>query len=141
MGGRDDASPHKETPGLNMLNLFVAGCFFLSGAAGLVYEVIWVRLIDKVIGGAPFAVATVLSVFMAGLALGSYLSGRFVDRIHRRSTLLALYGAMEIGIGACALLVPVLIRAVQPVFGLYTTGFWIISGVIPWWPLPAVPSF
>jgi hypothetical protein len=34
--------------------VFVAGCFFLSGAAGLVYEVIWVRLIDKVIGSAPF---------------------------------------------------------------------------------------
>ena len=59
-----------------MLSGFVAGCFFLSGAAGLVYEVIWVRLIDKIIGSAPFAVATVLSVFMAGLALGSYVSGR-----------------------------------------------------------------
>ena len=39
----------------------------LSGAAGLVYQVIWVRRIDKIIGGAPFAVAMVLSVFMAGL--------------------------------------------------------------------------
>ncbi len=99
-----------------MLNFFVAGCFFLSGAAGLVYEVIWVRLIDKIIGGAPFAVATVLSVFMAGLALGSYLSGRIVDRFTRRATLLTLYGVMEIGIGSCALLVPLLIRAIQPLY-------------------------
>jgi predicted membrane-bound spermidine synthase len=51
-----------------LLSGFVAACFFLSGAAGLVYQVIWVRLLDKVIGGAPFAVAAVLSVFMAGLA-------------------------------------------------------------------------
>ena len=99
-----------------MLSGFVAGCFFLSGAAGLVYEVIWVRLIDKIIGSAPFAVATVLSVFMAGLALGSYLSGRIVDRFTRRDALLALYGGMEISIGLCAMLVPLLIHAVQPIY-------------------------
>jgi spermidine synthase len=100
----------------NVLSVFVAGCFFLSGAAGLVYEVIWVRLIDKVIGSAPFAVATVLSVFMAGLALGSYLSGRVVDRFTRRRDLLLIYGIMEFGIGICALLVPLLIKAVQPFY-------------------------
>jgi spermidine synthase len=53
----------------------ILSCFFLSGVAGLIYEVLWVRLIDKVMGSAPFAVATVLSVFMGGLALGSYLAG------------------------------------------------------------------
>ncbi|GAB6906318.1 hypothetical protein JCM12296A_21530 [Desulfosarcina cetonica] len=108
--------------------MFVAGCFFLSGAAGLVYEVLWVRLIDKVIGSAPFSVATVLSVFMAGLALGSYLSGRLIDRITwritrrvtrrvtRRSALLAVYGVMELGIGACALFIPRLINAALPLY-------------------------
>ena len=99
-----------------MLSGFVAGCFFFSGAAGLVYEVIWVRLIDKIIGSAPFAVATVLSVFMAGLALGSYLSGRIVDRFTRRGALLCMYGLLEIGIGICALLVPFLIHAIQPIY-------------------------
>lgn len=100
----------------NVLSVFVAGCFFLSGAAGLVYEVIWVRLIDKVLGSAPFAVATVLSVFMAGLALGSYLSGRVVDRFARRRDLLFMYGVMELGIGICALLAPLLMKAVQPFY-------------------------
>ncbi len=99
-----------------LLSGFVAGCFFLSGAAGLVYEVIWVRMIDKIIGSAPFAVATVLSVFMAGLALGSYFSGKIVDRIAKRRSLLAMYGAMEIGIGVFALLVPLMIQAVQPLY-------------------------
>ena len=99
-----------------LTRLFVAGCFFLSGAAGLVYEVIWLRMIDKIIGSAPFAVATVLSVFMAGLALGSYFSGKIVDRITNRRALLTLYGAMELGIGAFALLVPLLIKALQPVY-------------------------
>ncbi len=100
----------------NMISIFVAGCFFLSGAAGLVYQVIWVRLIDKIIGSAPFAVATVLSVFMGGLAVGSYLSGRIADRFTRRRTLLAMYGILEIGIGICALLVPLMIHAIQPTY-------------------------
>ncbi len=117
MDGMYDANTRPEDK--KMLNLFIAGCFFLSGAAGLVYEVIWVRLIDKIIGGAPFAVTTVLSVFMGGLALGSYLSGRIVDRFTRRATLLTLYGVMEIGIGSCAMLVPLLIRAIQPFYHFF----------------------
>ena len=54
-----------------LLPTFIGLCFFLSGAAGLVYELLWIRMIDKVIGSAPFAVATVLTIFMGGLALGS----------------------------------------------------------------------
>jgi len=102
-----------------MLSLFVAGCFFLSGMASLVYEVIWVRLIETLIGGAPFAVATVLCLFMAyevfwthllgpvsgstsycftlvvaafivGLAVGSLLFARLAD--HGRHPLLWLAG-------------------------------------------------
>lgn len=98
------------------LSFFVAGCFFISGAAGLVYEVLWVRLIDKVIGSAPFAVATVLSVFMAGLAFGSYLASRTIDRFASRSALLALYGKLEMGIGIFALAVPFLIQGTKPVY-------------------------
>jgi predicted MFS family arabinose efflux permease len=71
--------------GFRSISLFVSCCFFLSGAAGLIYEVLWVRLIDKVIGSAPFAVATVLTVFMAGLALGSYLAGRTIDRFSSKA--------------------------------------------------------
>src|SRR3989304_5318333 len=44
--------------------------FFLSGAAALVYEVVWVRSLSLVFGGSHLAVTTVLSVFMGGLALG-----------------------------------------------------------------------
>ena len=99
-----------------MLSLFVAGCFFLSGIASLVYEVIWVRLIETLIGGAPFAVATVLCVFMAGMALGSYLAGRLVDRSSGRGALLSFYGLLEIGIGVCAVSVPFVIQAADPLY-------------------------
>ncbi|MEZ4526445.1 MAG: fused MFS/spermidine synthase [Desulfobacterales bacterium] len=111
-----------------MLSWFVALCFFLSGAAGLVYELLWLRLIDKVIGSAPFAVSTVLSVFMAGMALGSYLAGRSADRFTSRSALLRVYGKLEMGIGFCALAVPAAIGALQPLYRvLYDrmlTHFW-----------------
>jgi spermidine synthase len=54
--------------------------FFLSGACTLVYEIVWVRMLVLVFGTSVYAVSTVLSAFMAGLALGSALFGRLVDR-------------------------------------------------------------
>ena len=91
-------------------------CFFLSGATGLIYQVLWVRMADKVIGSAPFAVATVLTVFMGGLALGSYLAGRYVDRVPAGKELLALYGRLEIAIAAAALALPLVAPLLQPLY-------------------------
>jgi spermidine synthase len=47
-------------------------CFFASGISGLVYQVIWVRELVLVFGATTFAVSTVLTAFMGGLALGSF---------------------------------------------------------------------
>ena len=96
----------------------VISCFFLTGAAGLIYQVLWLRMIDKVIGSAPFAVSTVLTVFMGGLALGSYLAGRHIDRIPSRSKLLSLYGKIEMAIGIYGLLFPFLISAAKPIYSI-----------------------
>lgn len=93
-------------------------CFFFSGMAGLIYQVLWLRMIDKVIGSAPFAVATVLSVFMGGLALGSWLAGKHIDRIEPRRNLLSLYGKLEIAVGIYGLLLPFLISGVKPLYVL-----------------------
>ena len=48
------------------LILWVLICFFLSGMTGLMYELLWTRMIVKIIGGAPFAVTIILTVFMGG---------------------------------------------------------------------------
>ena len=80
-------------------SLLVLFCFFFSGLAGLIYQILWLRMIDKVIGSAPFAVATVLSVFMGGLALGSWLAGKYIDRIASKRNLLSIYGKVELAIG------------------------------------------
>src|SRR5262249_25855021 len=53
---------------------------FFSGAAGLVYEVTWVRLFSVVFGSSTHAIAVVLALFMIGLALGALLLGRLSDR-------------------------------------------------------------
>ncbi len=81
--------------------------FFLSGAAALIYEVLWVRYLSIVFGGSHLAVTTVLSVFMGGLALGSYRIGK---RVGNYKNLLRLYGFLELGIAASALVFVALMR-------------------------------
>jgi spermidine synthase len=113
------------------LSPFILTCFFLSGLAGLIYEVLWVRMIDKVIGSAPFAVATVLAVFMGGLSLGSYLAGRRIDRIPEKKILLSLYGKLEVAIGLYGLVLPVFMVMVKPAYSFAYNhlfqSFWIYS--------------
>jgi predicted membrane-bound spermidine synthase len=62
--------PGERMPGLGVLLV----CFFVSGAVGLVYEVVWLRMLGLVFGHTVYAITTVLAAFMAGLALGSLLS-------------------------------------------------------------------
>ena len=83
-------------------------CFFASGVSGLVYQVIWVRELVLVFGATTFAVSTVLTAFMGGLALGSYYFGRRSETVQRP---LRLYGLLEIGIGLYGLAVPVIFAA------------------------------
>ncbi|MBN1627993.1 MAG: fused MFS/spermidine synthase [Deltaproteobacteria bacterium] len=101
---------------LNAFSLVVLFCFFFSGLASLIYQILWLRMIDKVVGSAPFAVATVLSVFMGGLALGSWLAGKYIDRITSRLNLLSLYGKVEFAIGIYSLLLPLFIYLVKPIY-------------------------
>jgi spermidine synthase len=75
----------------------VLACFFLSGTAGLVYQVAWGKALGLVFGHTAYAVATVVAVFMGGLALGSALLGRWSES-HARPV--ALYGWVELGVAA-----------------------------------------
>ena len=90
-------------------------CFILSGATGLIYEVLWARMLGLVFGATTLAVSTVLAAFMGGLALGSALAGKLAVRIQKP---LSTYGWMEISIAVYALLVPLLFRLVDHVYAL-----------------------
>jgi predicted membrane-bound spermidine synthase len=89
-------------------------CFFLSGAAGLIYQVVWTRMLTQIFGNTTYAIATVLSAFMAGLAIGSYLFGQIADR--GKNDFL-LYGLLEAGVGVYGFLVPWIFSMAQKVYG------------------------
>src|SRR3989338_5184549 len=80
--------------------------FFLSGASGLICEIVWTRLLSLVFGVSSFAISTVLTVFMAGLGIGGYIFGRLKDK---RGNPLKVYAVLEILIGLYAILLPNLI--------------------------------
>ncbi len=73
-------------------------CFFLSGAAGLIYQVAWGKALGLVFGHTVYAVATVLAVFMGGLAAGSAWLGRWCESPSMRRRPVTLYGWVEMGV-------------------------------------------
>src|SRR5580692_9844222 len=92
--------------------------FFLSGSAGLIYEVVWSRLLKEVFGVTSYAVAAVLATYLGGLALGAWVVGGRVDRSARP---LRFYGRLEIAIGVLALLTAPLLRFFEPIDRLAAT--------------------
>ena len=88
-------------------------CFVLSGATGLIYEVLWARMLGLVFGATTLAVSTVLAAFMGGLALGSVWAGRFGARLTRP---VRAYGLIEIAIALYALALPWLFSLVDNLY-------------------------
>jgi spermidine synthase len=95
-----DAQPMPEQTEQAMPQFVLPGllaCFFFSGTAGLVYQVAWSKSLGLIFGHTAYAVATVLAVFMGGLAAGSAWIGRWSESKARP---LALYGWIELGVAA-----------------------------------------
>jgi len=91
----------------------VLAIFILSGAAGLMYEVVWSRQLVLVFGNTTQAVSTILTGFFGGLAIGSFVGGRLADRV--RSPL-RLYGLLELALVVVVLLTPVTFRLLHEVY-------------------------
>lgn len=110
--------------------ILIGVCFVLSGTTGLIYEVLWARMLGLVFGATTLAVSTVLAAFMGGLALGSAFAGRLAQQIRKP---LSTYGLMEICIAVYALLVPLLFRLIDHIYvliwqqlhpGYFTFSLW-----------------
>ena len=103
--------------------------FILSGASGLIYEVIWMRQLTLIFGSTVFATSTVLTAFMAGLALGSYYFGRKIDESSQSP--LRIYALLEAGIGAFCLVWPLILTALGAIYVLIhrnvTSEFYTLS--------------
>jgi len=93
-------------------------CFFTSGLTGLIYEILWTRMIVQIIGTAPFAITIVLTTFMGGLGLGSYVASRTIDRVKNPMVLVRIYGVLEVVIGAYCLVLPGILSVFRPVYAL-----------------------
>ncbi len=102
----------------SMILVGIVACFFLSGFAALLYQIAWLRQFSIVFGTSEIAVATVLAAYMAGLALGSALAGRYLNRIKRP---VLTYGLLEGGIAITALSVPLMLDATSALY-VYMMG-------------------
>ena len=71
--------------------------FFLSGAAALVYQVVWQRILALQSGVGIYSIAVIVAAFMVGLGLGSHAGGLLCERRSARSALLT-FALVEIGI-------------------------------------------
>lgn len=101
--------------------LIIGLLFVLSGATSLVYQVVWVRNLSLFFGSDVYAAAIMLSVFMGGLALGSWAAGATADRLGKP---LLVYGACEILIGLSALAFPEVLGAFRGTYqSIYRSSF------------------
>lgn len=87
------------------LHTMFLGFFFASGAAALVYQVIWERLLTFSTGADSHSVTLIVAGFMVGLGLGSVAGGSLSDRLTPRGRLL-LFAGCEIGVAVFAVLSP-----------------------------------
>ncbi len=83
--------------------------FFGSGAAGLVYETIWIRELQHFFGSTIHSITTVVAAYMGGLGLGAWVMGRRADRDRNPAR---LYGILELAIGLFGLASPWIFRGV-----------------------------
>jgi spermidine synthase len=82
--------------------------FFFSGFCGLVYQVVWTRLAFAAFGIITPVLSVVISVFMAGLALGAWAGGRWIGVLVKKTgqSPISFYALAEFSIGLGAFAVP-----------------------------------
>jgi predicted membrane-bound spermidine synthase/Flp pilus assembly protein TadD len=100
--------------------------FFLSGVTALVYELLWVRLLYQAFGSTIQSVTTVVAAYMGGLGLGAWLLGRRADT-HPRPA--ALYGKLELAIGAFGIASPLVLDLARRVYVAAAAGLGVSGGV------------
>jgi spermidine synthase len=99
-----------------MMALVLSFFLFFSGAAGLVYQLIWTRMLYLVFGVSTYSVVAVTSGFMAGLAIGSFLAGQFLTEKIRG---LRVYGLLELVIGITAGITPFVFAVLPGIYGAF----------------------
>ncbi|MBI4384879.1 MAG: fused MFS/spermidine synthase [Nitrospinae bacterium] len=119
----------KPSPRYSKSALLAAFCMFLSGAASLVYELVWIKRFTLLFGGTLYAISAVLCAFMGGLALGGWAIAKYLEGTKGRNPdLIRMYGTVEGLIGIYALLFPLGLQALESVYGFAVGRFGGSSG-------------
>jgi spermidine synthase len=93
--------------------------FVGSGCAALIYEVVWLQLLQLVIGSSAVSLGVLLGTFMGGMCLGSLLLPRYVSA---REHPLRVYAWLELGIGAIGLLVLLVVPLIGQLYAAIGGG-------------------
>lgn len=109
-----------------MKNRILLLCLVFSGYCGLAYELLWVRLLSFSFGSTTLSFSTVLAVFFGGLAIGSWLTSRFLSRIGNPGF---AYGIIEIATGIFGLILYPILKTLPILFGEIDPGSG-IAGVL-----------
>jgi len=119
-------------------------CFFFSGAAGLIYQILWIRILSIVFGNTIYAASMVVAAFLAGLAIGSHVWGKRADGIEKP---LKAYIQLEVGIAVTSLAATVLIFLLDDaIVGMMSvesiaSGRWQLLRFVMLFCLLIVPTF
>lgn len=113
MAALPSSPPPPATDAAAHITQRLAPLFFVSGAAALIYQVCWQRLLFTALGVDMESVTLIVSVFMLGLGLGALLGGQLADRFPGRA--LGLFAAAELGIGLFGWFSPDLLRGAAEV--------------------------
>jgi spermidine synthase len=106
--------------------------FFLSGLSGILFEVLWTRIFTFLLGSSIQSMSAVVTAFMLGLGLGSYLLGQIADR---KTNSLRIYGTLELGVAASGLVALLLFQHLE---GLYTLLYARLAASVVKWLVFAV---
>jgi spermidine synthase len=98
----------------------VLAIFILSGAAGLIYEIVWSRQLVLVFGNTTQAVSAILAGFFGGMAIGSAVGGRIADRVRMP---LRLYGLIELVLVVVVIATPFTFQLIRAFYGEIAGAF------------------
>lgn len=101
--------------------------FIFSGIAALIYEITWIRPLQFIFGSTTYTISIIFAAFMGGLALGSQIISKYVDKI---KNLPQTYALFEIGIGLYGVLLLSIFNILPGVYdGLYSlhTNFYLFE--------------
>jgi len=110
------------------LRKLIIAAFVLSGMAALIYELVWIRPIQFVLGSTIYTASIIFAAFMAGLALGSFIISKYVDKI---KNLPQTYALLELGIGLYGVLLLLIFNQLpdlyRVIYTLHQTNFYIFE--------------